>query len=128
MLNTNSITMEKQMNGVISPDMIEQNLEYIRSFIEVELAEKKETIKRQAAEIEELKQLLQKKELAIGMFEANTREFRETAEGNRQLINKLLGDISRLQNDIDWYKRTYEKRSLLGVLREKMAAAFGKKK
>jgi len=53
------------------------------------------------------------------MFEANTRAFQETAAGNRQLINKLLGDISRLQNDIDWYKRTYEKRSLLGLLREK---------
>lgn len=111
--------MEKQLNGVVSPDIIKQNLEYIRSFIEVELAEKKETIKEQAAEIEALKQLLQKKDIAISMFEANTREFQETAEGNRQLINKLLGDISRLQNDIDWYKRTYEKRSLLGVLREK---------
>jgi hypothetical protein len=120
--------MEKQLNGVISHDMIRQNLEHIRSFIEIELAEKKEAIKEQAAEIEELKQLLQKKDIAIGMFEANTREFQESAEGNRQLINKLLGDISRLQNDIDWYKRTYEKRSILGVLREKLATGFGKKK
>ena len=120
--------MEKQLNGVMSHDMIRQSLEHIRSFIEVELAEKKETIKEQAVEIEELKQLLQKKDIAIGMFEANTREFQETAEGNRQLINKLLGDISRLQNDIDWYKRTYEKRSILGVLREKLASGKGKKK
>jgi septal ring factor EnvC (AmiA/AmiB activator) len=120
--------MEKQLNGFMSHDMIRQNLEHIRSFIEIELAEKKETIKEQAAEIEELKQLLQKKDTAISMFEANNRQFQETAEGNRQLINKLLGDISRLQNDIDWYKRTYEKRSLLGVLREKIAAGFGRKK
>jgi hypothetical protein len=120
--------MEKQLNGVMSHDMIRQNLDHIRSFIEIELTEKKETIKEQAAEIEELKQLLQKKELAISMFEANTQQFQETAEGNRQLINKLLGDISRLQNDIDWYKRTYEKRSLLGVLRQKIAAGLGKKK
>jgi DNA repair exonuclease SbcCD ATPase subunit len=40
-------------------------------------------------------------------------------EGTKQLINKLLEDIKRYQNDIDWYKRTYEKRSLLGVLRQK---------
>jgi septal ring factor EnvC (AmiA/AmiB activator) len=112
--------MDKQLNGVMSHDMIRQNLERIRSFIEVELAEKKETIKEQATEIEELKQLLQKKDLAIGMFEANAREFQETAEGNRQLINKLLGDISRLQNDVDWYKRTYEKRSLLGTIWQKL--------
>ena|SRR5688572_9700761 len=119
--------MEKQLNGVISHDLIRQGLDQIRSFIELELAEKKDTIKEQAVEIEELKKILQQKDIAISMFEANTREFQETAEGNRQLINKLLGDISRLQNDIDWYKRTYEKRSLLGVLREKIAAGLGKK-
>lgn len=117
--------MEKQLNGAISQDMIRQNLDHIRNFIEIELAEKKQTIKEQTAEIEDLKKQLQQKNIAISMFEANTREFQETAEGNRQLINKLLGDISRLQNDIDWYKRTYEKRSLLGVLREKLAG--GKK-
>jgi septal ring factor EnvC (AmiA/AmiB activator) len=117
--------MEKQLNGVMSHDMIRQNLDHIRSFIEMELAGKKETIKVQAAEIEELKKMLQQKDTAVSMFEANTREFQESAEGNRQLINKLLGDISRLQNDIDWYKRTYEKRSFLGLLREKF---FQKKK
>jgi septal ring factor EnvC (AmiA/AmiB activator) len=111
--------MEKQLNGALSYDLIRQNLDQIRSFIEIELAEKKETIKEQAFEIEELKKILQQKDVAISMFEANTRSFQETAEGNRQLINKLLGDLSRLQNDIDWYKRTYEKRSLLGVIREK---------
>jgi hypothetical protein len=112
--------MEKQLNGVMSHDMIRQNLDSIRSFIEIELAEKKETIKEQVAEIEELKKLLLQKNEAISMFEANTREFQETAEGNRQLINKLLGDISRLQNDVDWYRRTYEKRSFLGTIKEKL--------
>jgi septal ring factor EnvC (AmiA/AmiB activator) len=112
--------MEKQLNGVMSHDMIRQNLDQIRSFIEIELTEKKDTIKEQAAEIEELKKVLQQKDIAIGMFEANTREFQETAEGNRQLINKLLGDISRLQNEVDWYRRTYEKRSLLGTIWQKL--------
>jgi septal ring factor EnvC (AmiA/AmiB activator) len=112
--------MEKQLNGALSYDLIRQNLDQIRSFIEIELAEKKETIKEQAAELEEMKMLLRQKEVAISMFEANTREFQETAEGNRQLINKLLGDISRLQNDVDWYKRTYEKRSLLGTIKQKL--------
>jgi septal ring factor EnvC (AmiA/AmiB activator) len=119
--------MEKQLNGVMSHDMIRQNLDQIRSFIEIELAGKKETIKEQAAEIEELKKILQQKDTAISMFEANTREFQETAEGNRQLINKLLGDISRLQNDVDWYRRTYEKRSFLGLLKEKLGGKSGRK-
>jgi septal ring factor EnvC (AmiA/AmiB activator) len=120
--------MEKQLNGVMSHDMIRQNLDQIRSFIEIELAEKKETIKEQAAEIEELKKTLQQKVIAISMFEANTREFQETAEGNRQLINKLLGDISRLQNDVDWYRRTYETRSFLGTLKQKLSLLFPNKK
>lgn len=111
--------MEKQLNGVMNHDMIRQNLDQIRDFIETELAEKKATIQNQAREIEELKNTLQQKDLAISIFEANAREFQKTAEGNRQLINKLLGDISKLQNDVDWYRRTYEKRSILGLLREK---------
>jgi len=117
--------MEKQLNGVMSHDMIRQGLDQIRSFIEIELSEKKQTIKEQVAEIEELKKQLLQKNLAVSMFEANTREFQETAEGNRQLINKLLGDISRLQNDLDWYRRTYETRSFLGTLKEKIKRIFG---
>jgi hypothetical protein len=44
----------------------------------------------------------------------------QNAEGSRQLINKLLNDIERLQQDVEWYKRTYEKRSLLGTIKEKL--------
>ena len=44
--------MEKQLNGVMSHDLIRQNLDQIRTFIEIELTEKKETIKDQASEIE----------------------------------------------------------------------------
>lgn len=112
--------MEKQLNGVMSHDMIRQHLDQLRRFIDTELAEKKATIKEQARQIEELKKVLQQKDVAIGMFEANTRNFQDTSEGNRQLINKLLGDISKLQNDIDWYRRTYEKRSFLGIIKQKL--------
>lgn len=119
--------MEKQLNGAISYDAIGQKLDQISDFIELQLAEKKETIKNQAREIEELKKALQQKDIQIGQLEVNSREFHETTEGNRQLINKLLGDISRLQNDVDWYKRTYEKRSFLGLLKEKLGRKSGKR-
>lgn len=119
---------QKQLNGVMNHDLIRENLDQIRDFIELELAEKKETIKNQSREIEELKKTLQQKDTAISMFEANAREFQETAEGNRQLINKLLGDISRLQNDVDWYRRTYETRSFLGTLKQKFSSLFSNKK
>jgi septal ring factor EnvC (AmiA/AmiB activator) len=112
--------MEKQFNGVMSHDKIRQNLDQLRAFIETELEEKKEVIKEQKQITEALKEEIGRKDQAIFLLEKNLKECRETTEGNRQLINKLLGDISKLQNDVDWYKRTYEKRSLLGVLREKI--------
>ncbi|MFY7838717.1 MAG: hypothetical protein ACOVP7_00520 [Lacibacter sp.] len=46
-------------------------------------------------------------------------------EGTKQLINKLLEDIRRYQNDIEWYKRTYETRSLIGTIKEKIFNRFG---
>jgi septal ring factor EnvC (AmiA/AmiB activator) len=112
--------MEKQFNGVMSHDKIRQSLDQLKAFIETELEEKKDVIKEQKQTIEALKEEIGRKDQAIILLEKNLKECRETTEGNRQLINKLLGDISRLQNDVDWYKRTYEKRSLLGVLREKI--------
>ena len=112
--------MEKQFNGVMSHDKIRQSLDHLRVFIETELEEKKEVIKEQKQIIDGLKEEIGRKDQTIFLLDKNLKECRETSEGNRQLINKLLGDISRLQNDVDWYKRTYEKRSLLGVLREKI--------
>lgn len=41
-------------------------------------------------------------------------------EANKQLFNKLLGDLARMNNDIEWYKKTYEQRSFLGTVREKL--------
>jgi septal ring factor EnvC (AmiA/AmiB activator) len=112
--------MEKQINGVMNHDRIGQSLDKLWAFIETELEEKKELIKEQKQIIETLKEEISRKDQAMVVLEKNLRECKETTEGNRQLINKLLGDISKLQNDVDWYKRTYEKRSLLGVLREKI--------
>ncbi len=57
----------------------------------------------------------EKKELYKHLTEENKKQ-----EGTKQLINKLLEDIRRYQNDIEWYKRTYEKRSLIGTIKEKM--------
>lgn len=116
--------MEKQLNGVMNYDKIRQSLDDIRDFIEHELAEKKETIKEQAKEIEVLKEALSQKEKTITGLKTDLKACHDTNEGNRQLINKLLGDISRLQNDVDWYKRTYETRSFLGTLKEKIKRLF----
>ena len=60
------------------------------------------------------------KDYEIGNLKTALEKARLQAEGNNQLINKLLGELSKLQNDIEWYKLTYEKRSLLGTIREKL--------
>lgn len=61
-----------------------------------------------------------KKDTEIKYLKDSLEKARHQMEGNSQLINKLLGELNKLQNDIEWYKRTYEKRSFLGTIREKM--------
>lgn len=61
----------------------------------------------------------EKKQLFLTLSEESKKN-----EGSKQLINKLLEDIRRYQNDIEWYRKTYEKRTLLGVLKEKMKFYF----
>ncbi len=63
---------------------------------------------------------VEKKDNEIRYLKEELQKARQHSEGNSQLINKLLGELSKLHNDIDWYKRTYEKRSLLGTIREKI--------
>jgi hypothetical protein len=48
------------------------------------------------------------------------------SEGSRQLINKLLNDIDRLNRDTEWYKMTYEKRSLAGLIKDKFKHFFSR--
>ena len=99
---------------------IEQSLEIIDHKLDIEILGKQTTIERQENEIQRLHALVEEKNRIV--LETNTRlaECMRTGEGNRQLINKLLGDLDRLAQDIEWYKRTYERRSLFGTLRQKL--------
>lgn len=56
----------------------------------------------------------------IDQLQNKLTDCRRHNEGQQQLINKLLSDIDRYQLDIDWYRRTYEKRTFLGVIKEKI--------
>ncbi|MES1225297.1 MAG: hypothetical protein ABUT20_57990, partial [Bacteroidota bacterium] len=81
---------------------------------------KQQTITRQENEIEKLRTVIEEKNSIIRNMHEKVAECQRTSEGNRQLINKLLTDIDRLQQDIEWYKRTYVKRSFLGTVKEKL--------
>jgi hypothetical protein len=99
---------------------IHERLEKIRLYMENEIAFKQGLIEGQEEQMHKLKVRLDEKDVVIQRLEGQLVECRQTNEGTRQLINKLLSDISNYQKDIDWYKRTYEKRSLLGTIRQKL--------
>ena len=99
---------------------IHDGLEKIRLYMEKEIAFKQRLIESQEEQMHKLKARVDEKDVVIQRLEGQLLECRQTNEGTRQLINKLLSDISNYQKDLDWFKRTYEKRSLLGTIRQKL--------
>lgn len=99
---------------------INEKLEQISRFLLDELEAKQKTIDEQKEEIARLKAALTNSSAEIGELQEKLAQCAEDKEGHRQLINKLLNDIEYFQNDIEWYKRTYERRSFWGVMKEKL--------
>ena len=95
-------------------------LEEIQQKLEDEIVNKQAIIDNYNNEINTLRTLLAQKEETIQKLEVVISNSQRSIEGNRQLINKLLNDLDRRQQDIEWYKRTYENRSLLGVIKDKL--------
>jgi len=111
-------------NFEIDPALMVQNiyhsLETIQQKLQEEIINKQTLIDGLNAEIKLLRTQLNQKDECIQKLEAIIAENQRSIEGNRQLINKLLNDLDRMQQDIEWYKRTYENRSLLGVIKDKL--------
>ena len=107
---------------------IQSSLDAIDRKLEFGMSARQRTVDLQEQEIKRLHLLLEGKNKQILQLSDEVTEYKNSAEGNRQLINKLLNDIERLQQDIEWYKRTYETRSLLGTLKQKLFGALGHKK
>ena len=118
--------MLDRLNGEkpYTEEYINDMLEAIDQKLDEEIGFKQQTISRQENEIEKLRTVIEEKNFVIKEMNDKVAECQRTSEGNRQLINKLLTDIDRLNQDIEWYKRTYVKRSVLGTVKEKL---FGKK-
>lgn len=113
-------------SGVLEMHEIRQVLEGIEEKMEAEISAKQRTIDRQEEELRRLQALLEEKTRVIADMEEKLLESMRKSEGNRQLINKLLGDIDRLNQDVEWYRRTYEKRSLIGTIKEKLKSSVKK--
>jgi chromosome segregation ATPase len=112
--------MEEQINESLELEAISKALVSISNYLENEIKHKQHFIEKLESEAETLRKTISAKDTEITGLQEKLQEILQSSEGNRQIINKLLNDISHYQKDIDWYKRTYEKRSLLGTIREKL--------
>jgi len=99
---------------------IYRSLEDIQQRLEDEITHKQTIIETCSNEIKILRSQAAVKDDIIKKLENKIFENQHSIEGNRQLINKLLNDLDRMQQALEWYKRTYETRSLLGVIKDKL--------
>ena len=118
-----------ERTDIDEPRVIEniyKSLQSILAHLEKEVAIKQQVIEDSQEEILCLRNTLREKDNTITSLQNKILDSQRNVDGNRQLTNKLLNDIERMQQDIDWYKRTFETRSLLGILKDKLKYFFVK--
>jgi peptidoglycan hydrolase CwlO-like protein len=111
------IDEEKELSDM---NAMRQSLIAISHQMEQMMDSNKSRIDKAEETIRNLLQLINRKEEKINTLELLNQELNRKGDGEKQLVNKLLGDIERLNQDIGWYKKTYEKRSLLGTIKQKL--------
>jgi peptidoglycan hydrolase CwlO-like protein len=121
----NDILYDK-INGVDQEAIVLKILKSIEQKLEKEITVSQNIIEWQQEELKRLQSEVVGKNNTIVELNNRLGECRSHVEGNRQLVNKLINDIDRLQHNIDWYKRTYESRSLFGVIKDKLKHIFSK--
>ena len=101
-----------------------RTLKLIDQKLEKEISSREDILRWQQEELKRLQSEVLEKTNMVSDLNTKLLECRSQSEGSRQLINKLITDIDRLQQNVDWYKRTYESRSLLGVIKDKLKHFF----
>ncbi|HEY1114833.1 MAG TPA: hypothetical protein VGE66_14790 [Chitinophagaceae bacterium] len=113
--------------NLTQPDLeseIFRSLKGIELQLQKELAAKQKTIENNWEEIRHLRAQLEMKDQCLQTLQDKVADSQRNIDGNRQLINKLLSDLDRMRQDLEWYKRTYEHRSLLGVIKDRIKYFF----
>lgn len=99
-------TVSDQQQDRSEWQFLQRRLDDITSLLEREMNFRQNIIDKQGDQITRLQSQLQ--------------ECKQAADGTRQLVNKLLNDIEKYRRDIQWYRRTYETRSLPGTIWQKI--------
>jgi len=121
----NDILYDK-VNGTThdSIPVILRTLALIELKLEKEVESNHQIIEWQQAELKRLQAEVLEKKASIIDLNTKLNDYQTQSEGNRQLINKLITDIDRFQQAIEWYRRTYETRSLAGIIKDKLKHLF----
>jgi predicted RNase H-like nuclease (RuvC/YqgF family) len=117
-MNTTLLTKESTTHTGLQ--LVKERLDEMNRHVEEEVLTRQALIDRQYDEINQLRRKLADNEHSIHVLRSALEQCKMEGEGRQQLVNKLLNDITQYINDIDWYKRTYEKRTFLGVIKEKL--------
>jgi len=121
----NEILYDK-MNGTTQDSMsvILRTLASIEQKVENDAEANHQILKWQQAELKRLQHEVWEKNNVIADLTTKLHDCQTQSEGGRQLINKLITDIDRLQQAIEWYRKTYETRSLAGIIKDKLKHFF----
>jgi len=121
----NDILYDK-LNGTTQDSMsvILRTLALIQQKVEKDSEVNHQVIEWQQVELKRLQHEVFEKNNAVTDLHTKLNDCQTQSEGNRQLINKLITDIDRLQQAIEWYRRTYETRSLAGIIKDKLKHFF----
>jgi predicted nucleic acid-binding Zn-ribbon protein len=107
-----------------SISLILRTLTSIQHKLEKDVESTHQIIQWQQGELKRLQGEILEKNNAIADLNTKLHDCESQSVGNRQLINKLITDIDRLQQAIEWYRRTYETRSLAGIIKDKLKHFF----
>lgn len=112
-------SMQPIVNDSEGAEPIRDRLTRILEFMQSDLHSKLTTIRHLEQQVTRLTSMVVQKDEAVDRLERQLEECRQTNEGTRQLMNKLLNDVGAYQRDLSWYKRTFENRSLMGIIKDK---------
>jgi peptidoglycan hydrolase CwlO-like protein len=121
----NEILYDK-MSGTTHDSMsvILRTLASIQQKVEDDAETNHQILTWQQEELKRLQHEVWEKNNVIADLNKKLHDYQTQSEGGRQLINKLITDIDRLQQAIEWYRKTYETRSLAGIIKDKLKHFF----